>query len=247
MTLQTKPLVLIIDDDAAFSASLAETFEREGLRVSTAFFADEGFEKAVGERPDMIILDINLQREGEGFELLPRLQRETGASVVVLTGRETVREDLAAAGKGGATHYFNKADVLPDALSAFVRSQLASLGKLTYSLLRIGHAVLDSEAQKLTIRGVPVPLTEMQAEVLAAIMEPPAGEWKTYEELARKVYGEAGHNEKAGLRKHVSRIRSRLEELDLGARIETGFRLGYRMVVDGETNGREERGGYEGD
>lgn len=233
MTLQTKPLVLIIDDDAAFSASLVETFEREGLRASTAFFADEGYNKAVHEHPDMIILDINLQREGEGFELLPRLQRATGASVIVLTGRETAREDLEAAGKGGATHYFNKADALPDALSTFVRSQLANLGKLAYSPLRLGHAVLDSQAQKLTIRGVPVPLTEMQAEVLSVLMEPPAGHWKTHDEIAGKVYGEAGYNEKAGVRKHVARIRSRLEELDLGAHIETAHSLGYRMVVEG--------------
>lgn len=61
MSHRRKPLVLIIDD-AAFAASLAETFERDGLRASTAFFAWEGCSKAVQQRPDMIILDINLQR-----------------------------------------------------------------------------------------------------------------------------------------------------------------------------------------
>ena len=100
MTAQIKPLVLIIDDDAAFSASLAETFEREGLRTSAAFFAEEGYSKAVHERPDMVILDINLQYEGDALQLLPRLQQATEASIVVLTGRPSVRQDLEGGGDG---------------------------------------------------------------------------------------------------------------------------------------------------
>ena len=232
MTAQIKPLVLIIDDDAAFSDSLAETFEREGLRASVAFFADEGYSKVVHERPDMVILDINLQHEGEGFELLPRLQQATDASIVVLTGRATVRQDLEAAGRGGATHYFNKTDALPDSLSAFVRSQLARLGKITYAPLRLGSTVLDIHARKLLIHGVPMPLTEMQAEVLAVLMEPPAGHWKTHREIADKVYGDHGYGEKAAIRKHIARIRSRLDALDMGARIETAHTHGYRIVVE---------------
>lgn len=243
MALQGKPLVLIIDDDAAFSASLAETFERDGLRASTAFFAEEGYRKAREQRPDMILLDINLQREGEGFELLPRLQAATEASIVVLTGRGTVREDLDAAGRGGATHYFNKADALPDALSAFVRSQLARLGKMSYARLRLGHVVLDAQARKLLVRGVPLPLLDMQAEVLAALMAPPAGHWKRHEEIARRVYGEAGQDEKAGVRKHVHRIRSRLKSLDMGVWIETAHGHGYRLVVEGVNDEREGRAG----
>jgi DNA-binding response OmpR family regulator len=233
VSFQQKPLVLIIDDDAAFSASLAETFERDGLRASTAFFAEEGYNKAVQQRPDMIILDINLQREGEGFEILPRLQQATAAPVVVLTARGTVRQDLEAAGRGGATHYFNKADALPDALSAFIRSQLAKLGRWTYTPLRLGGAVLDVQARKLVIRGVPVPLTEMQADILAVLMEPPGGHWKTHTEIARKVYGDTGYNEKAGVRKHIARIRIRLDSLNLGVRIETAHAHGYRFVVEG--------------
>ncbi|MEE9231193.1 MAG: response regulator transcription factor [Acidobacteriota bacterium] len=240
MSFQQKPLVLIIDDDAAFAGSMAETFERDGIRASTAFFAEEGYDKTVRQRPDMIILDINLQREGEGFELLPRLQQATEASIVVLTARGTVREDLEAAGRGGATHYFNKAEALPDTLSVFVRSQLAKLGKWTHTPLRLGHTVLDVQARKLLIQGVPVPLTEMQAEILAVLMEPPAGHWKTHAETAGKVYGDTGYNEKAGVRKHIARIRSRLNSLEMGLHIETAHAHGYRLVVEGVNDQLEE-------
>jgi DNA-binding response OmpR family regulator len=239
MSYQRKPLVLIIDDEPAFAVSLAETLERDGLSASTAFFAQEGHVKAVQQRPDMIILDINLQREGEGFELLPRLQQATDASIVVLTGRGTVREDLEAAGRGGATHYFNKAEALPDAVSAFIRSQLAKLGKWSYTPLRLGGAVLDVQARKLVVRGVPVPLTEMQADILAVLLEPPAGHWKTHKEIARKVYGDTGYSEKAGVRKHVARIRARLDAVNLGVCIETAHAHGYRFVVKGENDAAE--------
>jgi len=93
----------------------------------------------------------------------------------MLTPRGTVRQDLEAAGRGGATHYFNKTDALPDAESAFIRSQLAKL--------RPGGAVLDVQARKLVIHGVPLPLTEMPADILAVLMKPPAGHWKTRNSL----------------------------------------------------------------
>jgi len=233
MSVYQKPLVLIIDDDAAYTAALAETFERGGLRTSSAFFAEQGLDEAKRQRPDMIILDINLQHEGQGFELLPRLQQVSDAPIVVLTGRGTVRQDLQTAGQGGATNYFNKVDALPEALSAFVRSQLAKLGKMKPRTQRMGDVVLDVQAGKMLVRGVPIPVTEMQAEVLALLMAPPAGEWKLHRKLARAMYGESGVDEKAGVRKHIARIRERLEALDMGVWIETAFGHGYRLVVKG--------------
>ena len=89
--------------------------------------------------------------------------------------------------RGGATHYFNKTDALPDAVSAFIRSQLAKPEKWTYPPLRLGGAVLDVQARRLVTRGIPVPLTEMRADVLAVLLEPPAGHWMTRKEIARKV------------------------------------------------------------
>jgi len=121
----------------------------------------------------------------------------------------------------------------PAAVSAFIRSQLAKLGKWTYTPLRLGGVVLDVQARKLVIRGMPVPLTEMQADILAVLLEPPAGDWKTHKEIARKIYGDVGYNEKAGVRKHVGRIRARLDALNLGVRIETAHAHGYRFVVEG--------------
>ena len=132
----------------------------------------------------------------------------------------------------------------PNSLSAFVRSQLARLGKITYAPLRVGPMVLDIPASKLIIHGVPLPLTEMQSEVMAVLMEPPAGHWKTHREIADKIYGDHGYGEKAAVRKHIARIRSRLQALDLGARIETAHTHGYRVVVEGmsERSDRAEEG-----
>ena len=93
------------------------------------------------------------------------------------------------------------------------------------------------------IRGVPVLLTEMQADILAVLLEPP-GHWKTHKEIAGKVYGDTGYNEKAGVRKHVARIWTRLDALSLGVRIETAHAPGYSFVVEGVNdamNGQTER------
>lgn len=52
--------------------SLARDLARDALRASTSFFAEEVFEMAVGQRPDMTVVNINSQGEGAGFETEPR-------------------------------------------------------------------------------------------------------------------------------------------------------------------------------
>ena len=61
--------ILIIDDDADFLASVSEVLTHQGYAVVTAINGKEGLQKALGERPDLIILDIMMEHDWAGYEV----------------------------------------------------------------------------------------------------------------------------------------------------------------------------------
>jgi len=72
------PRILIIDDDADFRESCRLPLEAAGFEVSEADDADAGFQKVRSENPDLVILDVIMPNEYEGFELARRIREELG-------------------------------------------------------------------------------------------------------------------------------------------------------------------------
>jgi len=54
--------VLVIDDDRELCALMTEFLASHGYQVSTASDGAEGLEAALGERPDVVILDVMMPR-----------------------------------------------------------------------------------------------------------------------------------------------------------------------------------------
>ena len=71
----TSPKVLIVEDDAFLREMLVSRLEKEGFKVIFAKDGEEGVNKAVEEKPDIIVLDIILPGI-DGFEVLRRLREE---------------------------------------------------------------------------------------------------------------------------------------------------------------------------
>lgn len=62
-------MVLIIDDDLDFRASVTAVLEAQGYRVEGAASAKEGLSKIAAEHPDLIILDIIMEHDSAGYEV----------------------------------------------------------------------------------------------------------------------------------------------------------------------------------
>ena len=85
--------VLIVDDDELVSKALRIRLQAQGFRVTVAFDAVGAVESAVEERPDVIILDINLPG-GNGLIVAERLLEEsvtTDLPVVFITAGDQPR------------------------------------------------------------------------------------------------------------------------------------------------------------
>jgi len=61
--------VLVIDDDRDFAASVHSLLESEGYQVVEALSGREGLIKLKEYRPDVIILDIMMETDTEGYSV----------------------------------------------------------------------------------------------------------------------------------------------------------------------------------
>jgi len=68
--------VLIVDDDADFRETCRIPLEAAGLQVAEADNADAGLAKVRAEKPDVVILDVLMPQEYDGFDLARRIREE---------------------------------------------------------------------------------------------------------------------------------------------------------------------------
>src|SRR3954449_1644663 len=86
--------VLVVEDDGATSAFLADNLGADGYRVFCASEAGEAVRALEVRQPDLLLLDLGLEA-GNGLEVLDRLRAADPASsrmdpdlpVIILTGR----------------------------------------------------------------------------------------------------------------------------------------------------------------
>ena len=81
--------ILIVDDDPDIVDSTKSILMANGYNVITALNGEEGFRKAKKEKPDLMLLDVMMAHDTEGFETAQKLKRdETTRSVpvIIVTG-----------------------------------------------------------------------------------------------------------------------------------------------------------------
>ena len=104
--------VLIVDDDRATSAGMADVVEEWGYEAEVADTMKAGWASVSKLVPDVSIVDLKLP-DGSGLDLLHRIKESyPDVSVIILTGHATVDSAVKAL-KVGAEDYVTKPVDLP--------------------------------------------------------------------------------------------------------------------------------------
>jgi len=101
--------ILVVDDSPDVRLALATILEDAGHDVVEAEDGDQVFDLAIGESPDLVLLDVMMPRVN-GFDALATLKADTRTSpipVVMVTAKGRP-EDMAMARSLGAVEYITK-------------------------------------------------------------------------------------------------------------------------------------------
>ena len=230
--------VLLIDDDVELCAMLTEYLGKHGFRVKTAHRGDTGLH-AVQQRPwSLVLLDVMLPGM-DGFEVLKRIRQESGVSVVLLTARgEDVDRIIGL--EIGADDYlpkpFNPRELLARMRAVLRRQDNTPLTPATQ--LRVQDLELDMAARKVSKAGKRLELTDIEFGLLEALMRFP-GKVLSRDELSHAVLGREFDPFDRSLDMHVSRLRRKLARDEEEDRVKTVRGVGYQLVLDRNSDGRE--------
>jgi two-component system cell cycle response regulator DivK len=117
--------VLYIEDDLPSRVLVRRVLEAEGYRLLEAESGPEGLELARAERPELILLDINLPVM-DGFEVTSQLRSlpELGTVPIIALTANVMKGDREKTLAAGCSGYIQKpidVDLLPMQVAAFMR------------------------------------------------------------------------------------------------------------------------------
>ena len=106
---EIKPLVLVVDDDAALQLLARASLERDGFDVEEATDGEAAVEIFARCSPDIVLLDVNLPK-ADGFSVCSRIRQLPGGAntpVMMMTGADDV-DAIHSAYEVGATDFITK-------------------------------------------------------------------------------------------------------------------------------------------
>lgn len=96
--------ILIIDDDRDFTESVRIVLQSEGYQVRAAPNAQEGLERIQQKVPDLIVLDVMMTTDTEGFDLAYKLNRDENFKNIPILMATSFPQKMAEQGPDSFQH-----------------------------------------------------------------------------------------------------------------------------------------------
>jgi DNA-binding response OmpR family regulator len=212
--------VLLVEDDDAIAAPLAEGLEREGLdvqRVATG-------EAALGSEPaDLVLLDLGLP-DLDGFEVCRRLRARSSVPIIVITARGEELDRVLGL-ELGADDYVVKPFGFRELLARIRAVSRRTTGAGSSPIVQVGDLEVDLRARRTTVAGEDVELTRKEFDLLALLVSDP-GAVRTRQEILESVWDAHWYGPTKTLDVHIAALRKKLGDPGL---IETVRGVGFRI------------------
>lgn len=204
------PSLLLIEDDRALAAMVAEYLGRAGYRVEQAGTANEGRARARREAFDAVVLDVMLP-DGDGFDVCRDIRAQSAVPILMLTARGDAADRIVGLELGADDYLpkpFEPRELLAR-LRAILRRSRTTNGPR--EVLRFGRLEIDRDARVVSIDGEERTITSHQFELLW-VLASQAGRVLSRDALMDRLRGHGADAFDRSLDVHISRIRAAIED-----------------------------------
>lgn len=222
--------VLVVEDDLALAGVLSYTLRQAGYEVIAAHDGLAALERWEAQRPDLMLLDLNLPRL-DGLAVCQRIRAQAATPIIILSVRGE-EDDVVRGLELGADDYIAK-PFSPRQLIARVGSVLRRAGAVAApGPLTVAGVTLDPARREVRRPDRdPQQLTALEARLLEALMLN-SGHVLPADALITAVWGPEGAD-RAMLKQLVYRLRRKIEDDPSNpAYLETVPGVGYAFTAD---------------
>lgn len=227
------PHVAILDDEPEIRRMLSDALEEAGFRTTSYGRATEFEAGLKRSAPDVCLVDLGLP-DRDGLALVHRLALESGAAIIIISGRAQVQDRVTGLELGADDYIIKPFD--PAEVVARIRarlrkgrtdsapnSQTARFGDWTAHFDR--YMLVDSA-------GAETPFSHAEGEVLRLFLESP-NRLISRAQMQEFLGGVAGDSFDRAMDVRVSRLRTKLGEDPKNPRlIKTIYGAGYIFLGD---------------
>jgi DNA-binding response OmpR family regulator len=210
---------------------IRDSLEFEGYQVISAQDGNDGLNKALTEKPDLILLDVMLpvmsgldvcrELRGKGIEI----------PIIMLTARSQEIDKVVGL-EIGADDYVTKPFSIRE-LQARIRANLRRVSKQVaeFEQFTFGSIELDFKKYRAAKQGKELELSAREFEILRYLIKH-QGEIVTRDQLLDEVWGYNNNPISRTIDNHIVKLRQKIEENPAEPQhIITVHRVGYRFVT----------------
>jgi two-component system KDP operon response regulator KdpE len=228
--------ILVVDDEPQIRRVMRATLSSQGYTIVEAASGAAALEKIRRERPDLILLDMNMPGI-DGLDTCREIRTSSNVPIIMLTVRSGEKDKVRSL-DAGADDYVTKPFSMEELL-ARIRAALRRVGPSeTIVPITTKELSVDFESRIVKVRGNPVHLTPKEFELLRQLAAD-EGKPLTHRRLLQAIWGPDYGDETEYLRVTVNQLRKKIEPDPSNPKyILTEPWVGYRLVIPRDTRGK---------
>jgi DNA-binding response OmpR family regulator len=217
--------VVVIEDDPNIADLVDLYLRRDGFRVLLARDGAEGLALVNQEEPWMVVLDVGLPGELDGFDVCRQIRARGKIPVLFLTARDDEVDRILGLELGGDDYLVKPFS--PRELVARVHAILRRTRESTApeQIVSIGELEVDLRRREARRDGEVVPLATREFDLLA-FLSGNRGLALSRQQLLDGVWGADWYGDERTVDVHVAQLRKKLGE---GLPLATVWGIGYRF------------------
>jgi len=222
--------ILIIEDDPAISRGLKESLEDEHYQILTADDGKVGYDLALQENPDLILLDLMLPTKN-GQDICRKLREDGMTMPILMLTSKREETDKVLGLELGADDYITKPCSLRE-LHARIKANLrrGEIIKKEFSTFNFADIEIDFKKQKAIKKGNPMQLSTKEFEILHFFVQHD-DEVISRDMLLDEVWGYDVYPTTRTVDNYILNLRKKIEEDAAKPKyILTIHKSGYRFV-----------------
>lgn len=223
--------ILVVDDEPQIRRVLRATLSSNGYGVIEAKNGHEAIEMVIRERPDLILLDVNMP-DMNGLEACSKIRLSFEGPIIMVTVRNSEHDKIVAL-DSGADDYVVKPFAMGELLARIRAALRRSSSEEPLPKIETPELSVDLEKRMVDVRGERVHLSPKEFDVLRLLVAQ-QGKPLTHKRVLQAVWGPDHAEETENLRVVINQLRKKIEKDPAHPRyILTEPWLGYRFQLPG--------------